>query len=160
MEPKLVTARPIPRTESVDYDEVNLSEHAAAVWRHRVGIVVAVICVGIVVFVASLLMKPTYEATARLAVSASKIADTPIGSMTALVPYYKAVLESPAVAQTVIDKLELNKPPYNLSVNRFMEDIVSVDIERDANIIVAKSRLRSEERRVGKECRSRWSPYH
>ena len=24
----------------------------------------------------------------------------------------------------------------------------------------AKSRLRSEERRVGKECRSRWSPYH
>src|SRR5258708_7874679 len=24
----------------------------------------------------------------------------------------------------------------------------------------AESRLRSEERRVGKECRSRWSPYH
>ena len=23
-----------------------------------------------------------------------------------------------------------------------------------------KSKLRSEERRVGKECRSRWSPYH
>ena len=24
----------------------------------------------------------------------------------------------------------------------------------------AKALLRSEERRVGKECRSRWSPYH
>jgi len=24
----------------------------------------------------------------------------------------------------------------------------------------ARHRLRSEERRVGKECRSRWSPYH
>ena len=24
----------------------------------------------------------------------------------------------------------------------------------------AKTELRSEERRVGKECRSRWSPYH
>ena len=23
-----------------------------------------------------------------------------------------------------------------------------------------KQRMRSEERRVGKECRSRWSPYH
>ena len=23
-----------------------------------------------------------------------------------------------------------------------------------------RSRIRSEERRVGKECRSRWSPYH
>ena len=26
--------------------------------------------------------------------------------------------------------------------------------------MVAKSMWRSEERRVGKECRSRWSPYH
>ena len=26
--------------------------------------------------------------------------------------------------------------------------------------LVKKSFLRSEERRVGKECRSRWSPYH
>src|SRR2546422_3461711 len=25
---------------------------------------------------------------------------------------------------------------------------------------VARRRVRSEERRVGKECRSRWSPYH
>ena len=25
---------------------------------------------------------------------------------------------------------------------------------------IADSSLRSEERRVGKECRSRWSPYH
>ena len=25
---------------------------------------------------------------------------------------------------------------------------------------IAKTLLRSEERRVGKECRSRWSPYH
>ena len=27
-------------------------------------------------------------------------------------------------------------------------------------IIKAKCHVRSEERRVGKECRSRWSPYH
>ena len=26
--------------------------------------------------------------------------------------------------------------------------------------VVITSRSRSEERRVGKECRSRWSPYH
>src|SRR3712207_9586583 len=30
----------------------------------------------------------------------------------------------------------------------------SVDAQRDVQV------LRSEERRVGKECRSRWSPYH
>ena len=30
--------------------------------------------------------------------------------------------------------------------------------KRDMNVKAKK--LRSEERRVGKECRSRWSPYH
>ena len=29
-----------------------------------------------------------------------------------------------------------------------------------ADRIVEKNSARSEERRVGKECRSRWSPYH
>ena len=32
--------------------------------------------------------------------------------------------------------------------------------ERFKDIARAYSVLRSEERRVGKECRSRWSPYH
>ena len=27
-------------------------------------------------------------------------------------------------------------------------------------VVVVRSGIRSEERRVGKECRSRWSPYH
>ena len=30
----------------------------------------------------------------------------------------------------------------------------------DNNVAVGLNALRSEERRVGKECRSRWSPYH
>src|SRR5260221_2369176 len=30
----------------------------------------------------------------------------------------------------------------------------------DASIFHAQNAARSEERRVGKECRSRWSPYH
>src|SRR5256885_8276041 len=32
--------------------------------------------------------------------------------------------------------------------------------ERGYNQKLSESRVRSEERRVGKECRSRWSPYH
>ena len=32
-------------------------------------------------------------------------------------------------------------------------------VNRD-NYIPADYKVRSEERRVGKECRSRWSPYH
>ena len=30
----------------------------------------------------------------------------------------------------------------------------------NVEILNQESQLRSEERRVGKECRSRWSPYH
>ena len=31
---------------------------------------------------------------------------------------------------------------------------------RKLNAVTEKQSMRSEERRVGKECRSRWSPYH
>ena len=34
------------------------------------------------------------------------------------------------------------------------------NVEVDENGTTALQKLRSEERRVGKECRSRWSPYH
>src|SRR5256886_6573430 len=38
------------------------------------------------------------------------------------------------------------------------QDVVPLPGEIDRG--VAREDLRSEERRVGKECRSRWSPYH
>ena len=45
------------------------------------------------------------------------------------------------------------------SINHFAEqnysNIVSINF-----VLEPKYKTRSEERRVGKECRSRWSPYH
>src|SRR3712207_8918524 len=35
-----------------------------------------------------------------------------------------------------------------------------VDVELPPETLVERLGARSEERRVGKECRSRWSPYH
>src|SRR2546429_9326500 len=35
-----------------------------------------------------------------------------------------------------------------------------VQLRRDGNTLIVVVLERSEERRVGKECRSRWSPYH
>ena len=43
------------------------------------------------------------------------------------------------------------------------QNIISEDdvkISDSARKLVETARDRSEERRVGKECRSRWSPYH
>ena len=39
-------------------------------------------------------------------------------------------------------------------------DFVFMDLESFEQLQLASDDLRSEERRVGKECRSRWSPYH
>ena len=39
-------------------------------------------------------------------------------------------------------------------------DIEEVALKNPNNVITYKLDYRSEERRVGKECRSRWSPYH
>ena len=36
----------------------------------------------------------------------------------------------------------------------------SLGTSQDTTLKEARSKARSEERRVGKECRSRWSPYH
>ena len=43
---------------------------------------------------------------------------------------------------------------------RAFNDILELAAYVAAALRVAATRSRSEERRVGKECRSRWSPYH
>ena len=40
------------------------------------------------------------------------------------------------------------------------DEIESISVLKDAASTSLYGLLRSEERRVGKECRSRWSPYH
>ena len=55
------------------------------------------------------------------------------------------------------------KTIISLTVRRFIEsgyfDKLLVLVPED-RLKYTKKRSRSEERRVGKECRSRWSPYH
>ena len=51
---------------------------------------------------------------------------------------------------------------YEQYIDKY-KDIAIDEMERHhipASITLAQRTTRSEERRVGKECRSRWSPYH
>ena len=50
--------------------------------------------------------------------------------------------------------------PGQILLNNFISDIPAVGIADDSVDRELVERPRSEERRVGKECRSRWSPYH
>src|ERR1035437_6234123 len=66
--------------------------------------------------------------------------------------------------------LEFTKPPHRRShfcrrvsgQSRFLFRSYGVfpDLENHLSILFRHQSGRSEERRVGKECRSRWSPYH
>src|SRR3712207_9297192 len=53
--------------------------------------------------------------------------------------------------------------PEQPEILRYLEHVAARhDLKRDIqfNTRVTGAEFRSEERRVGKECRSRWSPYH
>src|SRR2546425_13277637 len=59
----------------------------------------------------------------------------------------------------------LNEHPLTLTITVALPKSVPGDALLDVSTLITSPsktsfRLRSEERRVGKECRSRWSPYH
>ena len=61
---------------------------------------------------------------------------------------------------------ELNAPEFEVKVYNGQNDAsvmnqIGTDIMSEGfDMIIPIATTRSEERRVGKECRSRWSPYH
>src|SRR5260370_12643570 len=59
-----------------------------------------------------------------------------------------------------LKRLELVKkhPEFRENLNKIMKAMKSALRER--GFAINETQTRSEERRVGKECRSRWSPYH
>src|SRR5688572_21081105 len=50
--------------------------------------------------------------------------------------------------------------PDIIILDIMMPDVSGLDILRQMRQDTELASIRSEERRVGKECRSRWSPYH
>src|SRR3712207_9257086 len=69
-----------------------------------------------------------------------------------------------------VNSLGLTEAQPENNVQRIVLEMLAVTLSRDAraravqlpawNEALGLPRPRSEERRVGKECRSRWSPYH
>ena len=55
---------------------------------------------------------------------------------------------------------ELDKAKLGDDPTTFSEARKALQLAQDSKEFFAQKLDRSEERRVGKECRSRWSPYH
>ena len=58
------------------------------------------------------------------------------------------------------NKMRFDNEPARHKLLDLIGDLYLLGCPIKGRIIAHKSGLRSEERRVGKECRSRWSPYH
>src|SRR3712207_7461364 len=57
----------------------------------------------------------------------------------------------------------MDQPPEEvlpMIARRYLSTFDNPAAQRMVRLMVGEAMRRSEERRVGKECRSRWSPYH
>ena len=88
-----------------------------------------------------------------------------------LLSLYLAVLDDQSKEEQFIDVYNIYKRLVYHTAYKIMGDsYLAEDVLQEVFLYVAKNfskihrenchELRSEERRVGKECRSRWSPYH
>ena len=78
----------------------------------------------------------------------------PIGSGKTTIAQATAALIPKAVQVSFSDGLKM------LACNENIPIYSRSDLQVFGESIAYSQQLRSEERRVGKECRSRWSPYH
>ena len=67
-------------------------------------------------------------------------------------------VSDPKIQSQLMQRLQHGTIKFDLDAGR----IYSSKMELDERVIGFRgaASMRSEERRVGKECRSRWSPYH
>jgi len=78
----------------------------------------------------------------------------------------RALFEAPVVPPTAYLKFDVNEDnPAEMHINydAWVADRTTAEEDWDRRRLALGVQLhgdRSEERRVGKECRSRWSPYH
>src|SRR3712207_2672335 len=75
-----------------------------------------------------------------------------------LVEHLKELLEGNSIYKPIYDFKEHNRKTETIKVDA--KDIIIVEGIMILQDVELRELLRSEERRVGKECRSRWSPYH
>src|SRR5437667_10104834 len=101
----------------------------------------------------------------------STLFPAPVEFIAAVIAYYVhpvniqtacLIMEGAETGRLNVDGMNIISNDGSNKLNRSRKARVSYKVQRtiNASLNAATSTRRSEERRVGKECRSRWSPYH
>src|SRR5258707_15314734 len=98
----------------------------------------------------------------ELAVRVGVVHDVTVMSAVAVEPQAVSTVIVPVPAAVGVPEttLPMSARPAGRLAALMVEPIGAVIVDTNATPTVPALTLRSEERRVGKECRSRWSPYH
>src|SRR3712207_4555145 len=78
----------------------------------------------------------------------------------ALIPLFVKQIKSSRNMQLLQPRVRELQKKYGHDREKLGQETMKLYREHNANPLASCLPLRSEERRVGKECRSRWSPYH
>ena len=118
----------------------------------KVGVIGAIIaCMGAGMWVYAQDDRPVFRVKVELVVLGFTVTDSKGRYINGLKHKDFRILED-GIVQKISTFAEGNKPPVQIMDDGSTQPIVTANAEGEGK--------RSEERRVGKECRSRWSPYH
>jgi uncharacterized protein involved in exopolysaccharide biosynthesis len=114
-------------------DEVSLTRYLFVVWRHRLTLIAVVLTTGLAAFVVNWFREPTFEATAKLMVSPSKIGE--VAGQAVSVATFVSLVDNQTLVLDTLNELELTKPPRSLRLDQVQRDRLRVAAIRDANVI-------------------------
>jgi len=130
------TARPVG-------DEIDLLAYGRTWWRYRYVLLAVAVVVGASTYAINRAMTPTYEVAFRLMASEPRLDNEPERSVGIVT--FRELVESPSEAAALIQEFGLDRPPHNLTVARFLDENVNVEVIRDSPIIRVTVRLKDRD---------------
>ena len=124
-------------------DEIDLLAYAETWWRYRYALLLVAVVVGVVTYTINRQIAPTWESTFRLMGTETGLEDGTASRLNIVA--FRELVESPTQAAALIEEFGLDRPPYNLTPQSFLDSRVDVEVIRDSSIIEVAVRLKDRE---------------
>ncbi|MEO6213083.1 MAG: hypothetical protein ABIP65_05585, partial [Vicinamibacterales bacterium] len=129
-----------PRHDPPPTDEIDLAAYVRLWWRSRYVLLAVGLTAAVTTYLINRQIAPTYEVEFRLMISEPRIAGELPSEVRTVA--YRALVESPTQAAALLREFSLDRPPHNLTPQRFLADHVFVEVIRDSAILRVTVRLK------------------